>query len=497
MSMKFSEVCNVVRRHVPEAEERNGDKNPVIGDAVSDSRQVVPGTLFCCIKGETSDGHDYIRGAEERGACALLCERPVDSNLPMIIVPSVREVMGEAAAAVYEHPAERLLMVGVTGTNGKTTTTYVLRSLLQAAGIRTGLLGTIVENDGITERDADRTTPESCVVQRQLAAMVKNGCGACVMETSSHGLFLGRLKGALYDVPIFTNLYPEHLDFHKDMETYFQAKRLLFTHYAKPGFKGAANAGDPYGQRLIGEFPEGLRGFALKGEENAFARVTEWQTALGGTSLTMELQGLDAPLCLRSPLAGEFNVWNVLCAVTALWGRPGINEETIRQGVAAIPQVPGRLERHVLPNGACCFIDFAHTPSALRKVLTTVRGLTKGRVLSLFGHGGGRYSMNRPELGRVAAELADEVIVTMDNPRDEDPADIAQAIVKGVEERGGAEYQVILDRREAVRRGLSLLGPDDVMVVSGKGPEKYLQIGRVKHPYNDAETVDEWCRRPL
>ena len=495
MSVKFSEVCDVVRRQGPEAGERNRDKDPVIGDVVSDSRQVVPGTLFCCIKGETSDGHDYVRAAEERGACALLCERPVDSALPMLIVPSVREVMGDVAAAVYEHPAEKLLMVGVTGTNGKTTTTYVLRSLLQAAGIRTGLLGTIVENDGVTERDADRTTPESCVVQRQLAAMTKNGCGACVMETSSHGLFLGRLKGARYDVPIFTNLYPEHLDFHKDMETYFQAKRLLFTRYAKPGFKGAANAGDSYGRRLVEEFPEGLRGFTLNEGEDAFARVMEWHTALDGTSMTVAMKGRDNPLHLKSPLVGEFNVWNVLCAVTALWGRPGMDEEMIKRGVEAIPQVPGRLERHVLPNGACCFIDFAHTPSALRKVLTTVRGLTKGRVISIFGHGGGRYPMNRPELGKVAAELADEVIVTMDNPRDEDPADIARMIVEGIRERGGAEYRVILDRREAVQTGLSLLGPNDVMVVSGKGPEKYLQIGHVKHPYNDAETVDEWCRR--
>ena len=496
MSVKFSEVVELVRRQVPGAEVRvggeGGQANPSLEEAVSDSRQAVPGTLFCAIRGETSDGHDYVPMAVERGACALLCERPVSSPLPMIIVPSVREVMGEAAAAVYGRPAERLLMVGVTGTNGKTTTTYVLRSILQAAGVRTGLLWTIVENDGVTERDADRTTPESCAVQRQIASMVRNGCGACVMETSSHGLFLGRLKGARFDVPVFTNLNPEHLDFHKDMENYFQAKRLLFTHYSKPGFRGAANAGSPYGRRLLEEFSEGLRGFSLDKEDEAFAHVLEWHTALDGTSLTVALRGLDAPLQLRSPLVGEFNVWNVLCAVTALWGRPGIDEETVRRGVAAIPQVPGRLERHELPSGACCFIDFAHTPSALRNVLATVRGLTKGRVVSIFGHGGGRYPMNRPELGRVAAELADEVIVTMDNPRDEDPAEIARMIVQGIEERGGTRHRVILDRREAVRTGLELLGPDDVLVVSGKGPEKYLQIGSVKHPYNDAETVDAW-----
>ncbi|MCR5346904.1 MAG: UDP-N-acetylmuramoyl-L-alanyl-D-glutamate--2,6-diaminopimelate ligase [Fretibacterium sp.] len=493
MSVTFSEFFEIVRRQVPGAEAVNGDKAALISEVVSDSRKVVPGALFCCIKGETSDGHDYARAAEERKACALLCERPLESRLPMVIVPSVREVMADVASEVYGHPADKLLVAGVTGTNGKTTTTYILRNLLQAAGIRTGLLGTIVENDGFTERDAERTTPESCVVQGQLAAMVRNGCGACVMETSSHGLELGRLKGMRCDIPVFTNLYPEHLDFHKDMENYFQAKRLLFTRCVKPGFRGAANAEDPYGRRLIEEFPEGLRGFAL--EEEAFARVKEWHTALNGTEMAVEIKGLDAPLRLKSPLVGEFNVWNVLCAVTALWGRPGMDEGTVQRGVESIPQVPGRLERHVLPNGACCFIDFAHTPSALRKVLSTVRGLTKGRVVSIFGHGGGRYAMNRPELGRIAAELADRVIVTMDNPRDEDPADIAGMIVEGIKERGGTEYQVILDRKEAVCRGLGLLGPNDVLVVSGKGPEKYLQIGSVKHPYNDAETVDEWCRR--
>ena len=175
-------------------------------------------------------------------------------GLPSVVVPSVREVMGEVSAIVYGNPSEKLLMVGVTGTNGKSTTTYVLRSILNAAGIRSGLLGTIVESDGVKERDADRTTPESCVVQRRLAEMVRNGCGACVMETSSHGLFLGRLRGCRFDVPLFTNLNPEHLDFHKDMEHYFQAKRLLFSRYARPGFEGAANADDPYGRRLLEDY---------------------------------------------------------------------------------------------------------------------------------------------------------------------------------------------------------------------------------------------------
>ncbi|MBQ9564021.1 MAG: UDP-N-acetylmuramoyl-L-alanyl-D-glutamate--2,6-diaminopimelate ligase [Synergistaceae bacterium] len=488
MSIKFSEMVAMIREKVPCAV-LSGGEDPLLSEVVSDSRQITSdkeggGTLFCCITGETSDGHDYAAQAEKQGARALLCERAVDSPLPMIVVPFVRDVMGDVAAAVYGHPAEGLLMVGVTGTNGKTTTTYILRSILQAAGLRSGLLGTIIESDGVTERDADRTTPESCVIQRQLAAMLKNGCKACVMETSSHGLFLGRLRGARYDVPVFTNLNPEHLDFHKDMENYFQAKRLLFTHYAKPDFRGAANAGDPYGKRLVEEFPRNIRGFSLE-------NVPEWSTSLSGTEMTVKMA--DFPeLRLKSPLVGAFNVWNVLCAVSALRGR--VDDGAIVDGVASIPQVPGRLERHELPNGACCFIDFAHTPSALRNVLSTVRGLTKGRVIASFGHGGGRYPLNRPELGKAAAELADELIITMDNPRDEDPADIARAIEQGYRDAGGTKSEIILDRKDAIASALSRLGPDDVLVLTGKGPEKYLQIGKTKYPYSDAETVESWIQ---
>ena len=221
MSVSFRVLLEALRRTGAPFRVEDDGEEVRISDVVSDSRSVRPGSLFCCIRGEKSDGHDYVAMAREQGAVALLCERPVAVGLPTVVTSSVREVMGEVAAAVYGNPSHRLLMVGVTGTNGKSTTTYILRSILNAAGIRSGLLGTIVESDGVREREADRTTPESCVIQRRLAEMVENGCGACVMETSSHGLFLGRLKGCLFDIPLFTNLNPEHLDFHKEMEQYF------------------------------------------------------------------------------------------------------------------------------------------------------------------------------------------------------------------------------------------------------------------------------------
>ena len=373
-------------------------------------------------------------------------------------------------------------MVGVTGTNGKTTTTYIIRSILQAAGIRTGLLGTIIESDGINDKEADRTTPESCEIQKQLASMVKNGCGACVMETSSHGLFLGRIKGARYDVPVFTNLYPEHLDFHLDMENYFAAKKLLFTDYTKENFIGAANFDDPYGKRLLQEFDKNLRGFGL--DDGADSRAFNVKMSLNGTELEISTRGFEN-LKLKSPLVGDFNVMNTLCAVTAMRGR--VSDDAIIKGVANVPQVPGRLERIDLPNGACCFIDFAHTPSALKSVLSTIKKLSgnQGKIISVFGHGGGRYQQNRPELAKSASEFADEIIITSDNARDEEPIAIAQAIAAGA----SVPYKIIVDRPEAVNYALKLLNPGDILVITGKGPEKFITIKDKKIPFNDAEAV--------
>ena len=488
MSATFREVLSFVQAKDPKVKacvKSQDDLSVPISDVISDSRDVTPGTLFACITGETSDGHSFVNMAEKNGACALLCEREVDSTLPQIVVGHVRDFLGEVASLVYGNPSGKLLMVGVTGTNGKTTTTYIIRSILQAAGMRAGLLGTIIESDGITEKDADRTTPESCIVQRQLAHMVNNGCSACVMETSSHGLFLGRLKGALYDVPVFTNLYPEHLDFHKDMENYFAAKKLLFTDYTQPDYIGAANYDSPYGRRLAEEFSGRLRGFGL--DEGASFRVIDSHTSLNGTELVIAREGFGT-LMLHTPLVGDFNIMNTLCAVTAMTGR--VDDDAISKGAANVPQVPGRLERIDLPNGACVFVDFAHTPSALRSVLGTIRRLSgkDARIISMFGHGGGRYQQNRPELGKAASEFADEIIITSDNARDEEPQAIAEAIAGGA----SIPHRIITDRPEAVRTGLESLKSGDILVITGKGPEKFITIKNQKIPFNDAEAVKEW-----
>lgn len=483
MSVNFESVLNFIRskdKNINFKLNSQDDLKTEISDVISDSREVKNGTLFCCIKGEKSDGHEYAKIAENSGACAFLCEREIDSNLPQIVVKNVREFLGEVSALVYGNPSDKLLMVGVTGTNGKTTTTYITRSILQASGIRVGLLGTIIESDGITDKDADRTTPESSIVQRQLASMVKNNCKACVMETSSHGLYFGRIKGALYDVPVFTNLYPEHLDFHVTMENYFEAKKLLFTNYTKPNFIGAVNSDDPYGKRLLDEFSKNLRGFGLK-------NVIKSNTTLNGTELVIHNEGF-SDVILHSPLVGDFNIMNTLCAVTAMRGR--VDDDAIIEGVKNVPQVPGRLERIDLPNGACVFVDFAHTPSALKSVLSVIRKLSGNdrKIVSVFGHGGGRYQQNRPELAKSASEFANEIIITSDNARDEDPMKIAEAIASGAT----IPNKIILDRAEAVNYGLNNLKSGDILVITGKGPEKFITIKDKKIPFNDSEAVKNW-----
>ena len=488
MSAKFDNVLRLIRANDKNNSVRiiNQDNfNPEIFDVISDSRDVKEGTLFAAIKGDTSDGHNYINNAESKGACAVLCEREVNSKLPQIIVPRVRDYLGEVASLVYNHPSSKLLMVGVTGTNGKTTTTYIIRSILQAAGIKTGLLGTIIESDGDTEKDADRTTPESCIVQRQLFNMVNNNCGACVMETSSHGLYLGRLKGALYDVAVFTNLYPELLDFHLNMDNYFAAKKLLFTDYTKPNFTGAANFDDLFGKRLLAEFYGKIIGFGLS--EDADSKVVVSHTTINGTDLAIECNKYGS-IRLHSPLVGDFNIMNTLCAVTAMRGR--IDDSAIIDGVANVPQVPGRLERIDLQNGACCFVDFAHTPSALRSVLSVIRKLSgnDARIISIFGHGGGRYEKNRPELARSASEFANEIIITSDNARDEDPQLIANSIAEGA----SIPYKIILDRAEAVKFALDNSKKGDILVITGKGPEKFITIKNKQIPYNDSQEIIKW-----
>ncbi|MBV9309890.1 MAG: UDP-N-acetylmuramoyl-L-alanyl-D-glutamate--2,6-diaminopimelate ligase, partial [Solirubrobacterales bacterium] len=388
-----------------------------------DNRAVVPGSLFFCVPGFTRDGHDFAPQAVERGAVALVVERQLNLGVPEVLVPSVREAMAPAAAAFHHDPTASLTVAGVTGTNGKTTTTFLLRTLLEADGRRTGLLGTVKTVVGGHEREVERTTPEAIDLQRTFREMLDAGDSACAMEVSSHALELHRADAIHFDVAIFTNLTQDHLDFHPSMEDYFNAKRRLFL--AGEGVP-VVNADDEYGMRLIAELG-GAVTYSL--EREATYRAKRVQTDLNGSTILVE--GPDEVVELRSPLRGRFNVYNVLSAVAAarVLGSP---LDCVVDAVRRAGQVPGRFQPVDEGQDFAVLVDYAHTPDSLENVLIAARDLADGgRVHVVFGCGGDRDRGKRPLMGAIAKRLADRVIVTSDNPRSEDPEAIIEEILAG------------------------------------------------------------------
>lgn len=467
-------------------------------DCSHDTRTVSVDSLFACLPGNHHDGHDFAGEAIRKGAAALLCQRelPVE-DVPQIVVRDVRSVLGHVAAAIHGKPSGSLLMVAVTGTNGKTTTSHMIRSILQERGHKTGMIGTVLYDTGNGCREADRTTPESPDIQRMLAEMVHHGCRACVMETSSHGLVLERLSGCLFDAAVFTNLTEEHLDFHGDMESYFEAKSLLFSRYMKgKDSRAVINSDDPYGKRFadataaevvffgINDFPKRAKNF-LKGS------ITFLGLSGSHVEVLFSKEAAESTLSLELPLVGRYNVYNAMGAA-AVGLACGIAPETVRKGLAAMKTVPGRLERWCFEGGPSVIVDYAHTPDALMNVLNAVREVTNGKIWLVFGLGGDRYKANRPVMGRIAAQGADGLVITMDNPRSEDPMAIARSIEKGAIERSSQKPEIILDRREAVFHALDQAAADDVVLVTGKGPERHIIIEDRRIPYNDGETIEEW-----
>jgi len=474
------------------------DKEIEVKEVYSDNRKVTEGAIFCCVRGEKNDGHDYALSAESAGAVAVLAERYIPGcKMPQIIINSTREWMGKVAGKVYGEPAKQLKMYAVTGTNGKTTTTWVIRSLLESIGQKCGLIGTVLQDDGVNVMEAERTTPENCDIQRLLSRMVRNGCKACVMETSSHGLDLGRLDGCLFDVMVFTNLNPEHLDYHKTMENYFMAKCLLFDKYSKKSGKIVVNADDAYGKVIIEKYRNSfeIRTFAIDSLNTGYS-ARFLSLGIDGSKFKLFISGkfIDD---FTSPLVAAFNVKNTLAALAAVYDE-NIDIKLLMNGVANSPQVPGRLEKYFIPVGdsvACCIIDFAHTPEALRNVLSAVREFCTGNLFSVFGHGGRRYQANRPALGSVAANVADKLIITMDNPREESPQEIADQIAVGaVNSKPDVDMRIIIDRKIAINTALNELKAGDVVVLSGKGHENYLIIGDKYLPYSDADEVKSWLK---
>ena len=457
-----------------------------------DSRRVQAGTLFFCVGGYQHDGHDFAAGAVAAGAATLVVERPLGLGVPELLVESSRAAMGPLAARFYGEPTAELRVVGVTGTNGKTTTVHLVRALLEAAGERCGLLGTVESVIAGARRSATRTTPEAIDLQADFRAMLDGGERCCAMEVSSHALALGRTEGVRFAAAIFTNLTQDHLDFHNTMEDYFHAKWRLFApgvSTAKPGVS-VVNLDDPYGRRIAAEL-EDVVTFAI--DSGADYRARDVRIDLAGSRF--ELHTPSGTRTLSLPLPGRFNVSNALGAL-AVTHALGADLDTLIAALECGVRVPGRVEPVDEGQGFAVLVDYAHTPDSLQNVLSTAHEVGRGRVICVFGAGGDRDRGKRPLMGEIGARLADVLLVTSDNPRSEDPEAIIAEIMAGASSAprpaGAPPVTAEVDRRAAIERAVALAEQGDVLVIAGKGHEQGQELaGGVKVPFDDVTVARE------
>ena len=462
---------------------RTANPAPVdVTDLAYDARRVTPGALFVCVPGMKADGHDYAPQATAAGAAALIVERELEVDVPQLVVADAREAMALAADVFFGHPTRDLEVAGVTGTNGKTTTAFLLFAILAAAGRRPGLLGTIENRVGGERRAAVRTTAEAIDVQRLLHEMLDSGDRSVVMEATSHGSALKRLLGIRFAVLVFTNLSQDHLDFHGTLEEYYDAKRRLFT---EPGLDrrrppAVVNIGDAHGRRLAQELRD------IGEEPVTFELADALDLELTARGARFIVDGIP----LETKLRGRFNVENVLGAVRAARVL-GVEPQAIATGVEHVTGVPGRFEAVDEGQAFTVLVDYAHTPEALENVLTEAREITAGRLVCVFGCGGDRDRSKRPLMGDVVARLADSAIVTSDNPRSEDPQAIIDEILAGM----SGDREVEPDREAAIASALERAGEGDVVVIAGKGHEQGQEFADRIVPFDDREVVRETLRR--
>ena len=462
-----------------------GSLDREVSGIVYDSRRVTPGMVFVAIPGVNVDGHDFINTAIARGAAAIICERNGFSSprATKVKVSDARETLARAAASFYQHPSTKLQVIGVTGTNGKTTVAFMIKELLEAAGIKTGLLGTVRYEIGDRVIPAHRTTPESLEIHEMMAQMVASGCKACVMEVSSHALEQKRVAGIEFDVAIFTNLTQDHLDYHGTMENYLAAKQKLFTKTANGSKRGTVviNIDDASGAKLADEADVEVK-MTYGILRPASVRATKVQ--LGADASTFTVETRDQSFACKLPLIGRHNIYNALAATGAALAF-AIEPKKIQSAFSHMKPVPGRLESVDCGQKFSVFVDYAHTDDALHNVLTTLREVTKGRVLLLFGCGGSRDTGKRAKMGRVAAEHADHTIITSDNPRKESPAAIAAQIEEGFRSVKQKGYGVELDRKRAIAEIISMAKPGDTVLIAGKGHETYQEFEDTVVPFDD------------
>jgi UDP-N-acetylmuramoyl-L-alanyl-D-glutamate--2,6-diaminopimelate ligase len=452
----------------------NGNAEVVVSSMTHDSRQVRVGSLFCCIKGEKFDGHDFAVAAVERGAAALLVQREIrdiSDEIPQIVVDEPRTCVGFAADELYGNPSRHLSLVGITGTNGKTTTAHLLASIMKASGMQTEVIGTL---------SGTFTTPEATDLQRNFSEMVANGTRAVAMEVSSHALSLGRVNGTSFTAGVFTNLGRDHLDFHGSEENYFQAKSRLFTREFTS--VGVINADDAFGQRLLQESSIPMTPFSMRDVDDLRVSATAHEYAWSGRTI-------------RVGIGGTVNVMNSLAAATTA-REIGIQIDDIVNGLESAPAVPGRFEQVEGGQDFVVLVDFAHTPDGLAEVLRSVRSSSpESRVILVFGCGGDRDKMKRPIMGEIAVSLADVVIVTSDNPRSEDPEAIMSSIIAGIPDH--MRHRLLstdVDRRRAIQRAINVARSGDVVLIAGKGHEVNQTIGTENYPFDDRMVALEMLR---
>ena len=451
-----------------------------IGDLAYDTRNVSSGALFFCVRGDRVDGHDLAWEAVERGARALVVERELECRVPQLVVPDSRAAMAVAADAFFGEPTTELQVVGVTGTNGKTTTAFLLHSMLGIAGRQAGLVGTVEWTVGGEQRDAPFTTPEAIDLQRLFREMLEAGDRSVVLEASSHGALLRRLDRVRFDALVFTNLSQDHLDLHGTMEEYFLAKRSLFAGAQPP--PAVVNVDDEWGARLAASLAASHRAPLVTFGLGEHAEIRADDVELSPEGSRFRAAGIE----VETALPGRFNVANALGAV-AVGVLLDLDEEAIASGIAAVQAVPGRFERVDEGQPFTVLVDYAHTPDSLETVLQAARDLTDGRVIVVFGAGGDRDRGKRPLMGKVAAELADQAIVTSDNPRSERPLAIIQDVLQGA----GTSVEIDPDRRSAIERAIGLAEPGDVVVIAGKGHEQGQDIAGVVQPFDDRTVARE------
>jgi len=454
-----------------------------IRDLAYDTRAATPGSLFFCIPGLRADGHDFAVAAVAAGAVALVCERPVAADVPQLLVPSVRDAMGPISAVAFGEPSRAMTLAGITGTNGKTTTAFLIEQCFAALGMTTGLLGTIETHVAGAIEAAGRTTPESVDLQRTLARMRAAGVTGAAMEVSSHGLAMGRVDGVWYASATFTNLTQDHLDFHETMEEYFAAKALLFDP-ARAG-TAAINADDEAGRRLTALTTLPAVTFGV--DHPADVRATDVRMDAAGSSFVCLAPQGRVPVRVR--LAGPFNVSNALAALATIHAL-GLDVEKAAAGIEATPGVPGRFERVDGGRDFTVLVDYAHTPDSVQRVLHAARRICSGRLTIVVGCGGDRDRAKRPLMGAAAVALADRAILTSDNPRSEEPGAIIADMEQGARETGRT-YEVEVDRRAAISAAVRDARPGDVIVIAGKGHESGQEFAGRTVPFDDRTVARE------